>query len=81
MIVSKSYNENVMAQCPNCLRKFLEDRLVVHLKSCTVDTPHKPPPGAVKQDLPVIEKKEQKTSFYETEKTFSRPKALMCHIW
>mmetsp|Transcript_17770 Transcript_17770/g.17741 ORF Transcript_17770/g.17741 Transcript_17770/m.17741 type:complete len:338 (+) Transcript_17770:202-1215(+) len=31
-----------MVQCPNCARKFLEDRLVVHLRSCTSENPCKP---------------------------------------
>ena len=45
-IVSDSYNKNVMVQCPNCLRTFIEDRLQVHLKSCTSENPHKKPPNA-----------------------------------
>jgi len=35
------YNKDVMEQCPNCGRTFLEDRLVVHLRSCKVDNPSK----------------------------------------
>mmetsp|Transcript_17769 Transcript_17769/g.17740 ORF Transcript_17769/g.17740 Transcript_17769/m.17740 type:complete len:186 (+) Transcript_17769:249-806(+) len=31
-----------MVQCPNCARKFLEDRLVIHLRSCTAENPCKP---------------------------------------
>lgn len=30
-----------MARCPNCSRTFLEDRLAVHLKSCSSANPHK----------------------------------------
>eukprot|EP00759_Apiculatamorpha_spiralis_P003378 PhF_6_TR11585/c1_g1_i2/m.18743 len=33
----KDYKEN-MSQCPNCGRKFLPDRLEVHLRSCKGNT-------------------------------------------
>ena len=55
---SRSFNENVLEQCPNCSRTFLPDRLVVHLRSCTKISPAKrslssrqralPPPSASK---------------------------------
>ena len=40
----EAYNENVLVPCPNCTRTFAEDRLVVHLRSCTNKKPSKPPP-------------------------------------
>ncbi|GET87714.1 hypothetical protein, conserved [Leishmania tarentolae] len=33
---------NNLEACPNCSRKFLPDRLVVHLRSCRTDNPAKP---------------------------------------
>ena len=43
--VSDFYNKNVLVRCPNCTRTFLEDRLSIHLRSCTEENPHKPPPS------------------------------------
>lgn len=79
-----------MVQCPNCLRTFIEDRLLVHLKSCTAENPHKIPVNAVKNETMVnavsmkipsatIGKSESKIGKIG-EKTV-RPKALMCYIW
>ncbi|KAL3901641.1 MAG: hypothetical protein SGCHY_000464 [Lobulomycetales sp.] len=31
----QSFTEESRKECPNCSRKFLEDRLEVHLRSCT----------------------------------------------
>lgn len=36
-----AYTSKSMVQCPNCARKFLEDRLHVHLRSCTAENPCK----------------------------------------
>ncbi|CAC9479469.1 conserved hypothetical protein [Leishmania infantum JPCM5] len=33
---------NNLEECPNCSRRFLPDRLVVHLRSCRPDNPPKP---------------------------------------
>mmetsp|Transcript_33350 Transcript_33350/g.58491 ORF Transcript_33350/g.58491 Transcript_33350/m.58491 type:complete len:355 (-) Transcript_33350:43-1107(-) len=38
---SAAFEEQVMRQCPNCYRTFLEDRLEIHLRSCRPDRPHK----------------------------------------
>jgi ribosomal protein S27AE len=32
-----SYMDQARAECPNCSRKFLADRLEIHLRSCTPD--------------------------------------------
>lgn len=37
-----TFEKQAMKQCPNCFRTFLEDRLDVHLRSCTAEKPHKP---------------------------------------
>jgi zinc-finger of a C2HC-type len=84
-IVSEAFNNNVMVRCPNCLRTFLEDRIEVHLRSCTSENPHKtslkakqdPMPDSVKVYSPEKATPAQKPH----EKAFNRPKALMCHIW
>ncbi|CAG9316090.1 unnamed protein product [Blepharisma stoltei] len=41
-IAFNAFTSKSMAQCPNCARKFLEDRLVIHLRSCTSENPCKP---------------------------------------
>ena len=46
-IVYESFNQNVMEQCPNCGRTFLEGPFKIHLKSCTQEKPHRPPPSKV----------------------------------
>ncbi|CAG9312144.1 unnamed protein product [Blepharisma stoltei] len=38
---SKAFESQAMARCPNCSRTFLEDRLEVHLRSCTSAKPHR----------------------------------------
>lgn len=38
-----------MVKCPNCFRNFLDDRIQVHLKSCTSEKPHKMVSSIVKQ--------------------------------
>ena len=85
-IVNEAFTNNVMMQCPNCFRTFLEDRIEIHLRSCTSENPHKPASGVsptreVRQYTakPVEEKKSPQAPSYE--QTFSRPKSLMCHIW
>ena len=44
-IVYEAYNTHVLVECPNCTRTFADDRLNVHLRSCTQDNPHRPPPS------------------------------------
>ena len=39
-----TFEKQAMKQCPNCFRTFLEERLEVHLRSCTAERPHKPVP-------------------------------------
>ena len=86
-IVAEAFNNNVMARCPNCFRTFLEDRIEVHLRSCTADNPHKPSKTLeteeLKTDIKTYSKPKIKT--YEADenkpKGFNKPKALMCHIW
>ena len=83
-----------MQQCPNCYRTFLEDRLQIHLKSCTPEKPHKPPssiqtPTFKQPEQPVqsSELKDRDSPIVKSartiiqEKAFVRPKTLMCHIW
>ena len=79
-----------MVQCPNCLRTFLEDRIEVHLRSCTSENPHKAVTGAsrnpeVRQHQakpPTEEKKSSKSpQLPNHEANLIRPKTLMCHIW
>ena len=88
-VVSDSYNKNVMVQCLNCLRTFVEDRLPVHLKSCTSENPHTKTPHAtvnenlstaVSMKVPKDSREATKTQSGKVEKSL-RPKALMCHIW
>lgn len=38
----KTFETQAMKQCPHCQRTFLEDRLEIHLRSCTAEKPHKP---------------------------------------
>ena len=38
----QTFETQAMKQCPHCFRTFLEDRLDVHLRSCTAEKPHKP---------------------------------------
>ena len=40
-MVSQAFEQNVLKPCPHCARTFLEDRLQIHLRSCTADNPHK----------------------------------------
>jgi len=46
------FESKVMKPCPNCQRTFLEERLPIHLRSCTAEKPHKPV-GAPKSPEPV----------------------------
>lgn len=86
-IVSDAFNTQVMVKCPNCSRTFLEDRIEVHLKSCRADNPCKPPPSKTQEKSENSEAKiysAKKTKIYspeKNEKTFAKPRALMCHIW
>ena len=51
----ETFEKQVMKQCPHCQRTFLEDRLAIHLRSCTAERPHKPisrPKSAFTQSLP-----------------------------
>ena len=87
--VYESFNQNVMVRCPNCFRTFLEDRIEIHLKSCTSDNPHKVAPSVSKssegQDIKTYVQnsnlKVYKTEEEKVEKNIVRPKAVMCHIW
>lgn len=36
-----AFETQAMKKCPNCGRTFLEDRLPIHLRSCTSENPHK----------------------------------------
>lgn len=36
-----AFESQAMKKCPNCGRTFLEDRLPIHLRSCTAENPHK----------------------------------------
>jgi hypothetical protein len=87
-LVYESFNQNVMVRCPNCFRTFLEDRIEVHLKSCTSENPHKIAPSAakipeiiekVKTYAPIAPKSPVARSGYD--KMNMKPRALMCHIW
>lgn len=99
-IVSEAFTNNVMVRCPNCFRTFLEDRIEIHLRSCTSENPHKIAPSIAKIEESKLsedpiktysQKSEPKTpnSTSKTktaapsayEKSFSRPRALLCHIW
>lgn len=89
-LVNEAFTSQVMVQCPNCSRTFLEDRIEVHMKSCTSENPHKPPPTAGKKQGQNSEVKEYspKQRVYESkknensyEKSLVKPKAFMCHIW
>jgi hypothetical protein len=89
-LVNEAFTSQVMIQCPNCSRTFLEDRIEVHMKSCTSENPHKPPPTAGKKQGQNSEVKEYspKQRVYESkknensyEKSLVKPKAFMCHIW
>ena len=90
-IVNDAFTNNVMIECPNCSRTFLEDRIEVHLKSCTSENPHRPPPlnpsksptikkykTIDKPPNPISKSENTKDAFL---KAFSKPKAVMCHIW
>jgi uncharacterized UBP type Zn finger protein len=87
--VYESFNNNVMVRCPNCFRAFLEDRIEIHLKSCTKENPHKMASSVAKssegQDIKTyVQKSNMKV--YEIpeekeEKMIVRPKTVMCHIW
>ena len=87
--VSEAFTQNVMQRCPNCFRTFLEDRIEIHLKSCTSENPHKIASSIVKssegQDVKTFVQKSN-LKVYESpdikeEKMISRPKSVMCHIW
>ena len=93
-IVSDHFITNVMVKCPNCFRTFLEDRIEIHLRSCTAENPHKLAPSALKaieeeqpsETSPKVysQKHEEKASNKlksSYEKTFNKPRAVMCHIW
>ena len=94
-IVNDYFNNNVMVQCPNCCRTFFEDRIEIHLRSCTSENPHKPPPGVKAGVLKEISEEEpqeyskprpepkvyHKTEGNLNQKIISRPRALMCFIW
>lgn len=90
-IVNEAFTTNVMVECPNCSRTFMEDRIEVHLKSCTSENPHKPPPlnpskSPTIQKFKTLEKPANPLTKSENpkdmyQKTFSKPKSVMCHIW
>ena len=78
-----------MVRCPNCFRTFLEDRIEIHLKSCTSDNPHKMASSVAKssegQDIKTYVQKAN-LKVYEApetkeEKIIAKPKTVMCHIW
>ena len=81
-----------MVRCPNCFRTFLEDRIEIHLKSCTSENPHKIASSVAKSsegqdiktyvqkaNLKVYESPEAKEA--KEEKIIAKPKTMMCHIW
>lgn len=89
-LVSEAFTNNVMVRCPNCFRTFLEDRIEVHLRSCTIETPHKIAPSiaateeSAKSQIKTytpngLSSTAKPKSLYD--KTFTRPKAVLCHIW
>jgi zinc-finger of a C2HC-type len=89
-LVSDAFTANVMVHCPNCYRTFIEDRIEIHLKSCTPDHPHKPPPSInknldkkeeIKVYSPTTNPKSINTYQKTPEKEIIRPKTLMCYIW
>ena len=47
----KDWSDNALEPCPNCSRRFLPDRLVVHLRSCKTPIV-KEPPGISKLLMP-----------------------------
>lgn len=91
-IVSESFNNQVMARCPHCLRTFLEDRIEIHLRSCTADNPHKPSAAVGKslegRDIKTYTKQVELKTYQPADpnqelinKLACKPKTLMCHIW
>ena len=93
-IVSDHFITNVMVRCPNCFRTFIEDRIEIHLRSCTAVNPHKLPPSMLKAteeaqkvdvDFKIYSPKHEVKVYTqkspESDKTNLRPKSLMCHIW
>ena len=89
--MSEAFTNNVMIECPHCSRTFLEDRIQIHLKSCTSENPHKPPPinpsrspdvkkfRSTEKPANPLTKSENFTDNFQ--KTLIKPKAVMCHIW
>ncbi|KAI8909739.1 hypothetical protein EDD86DRAFT_144932 [Gorgonomyces haynaldii] len=41
-LANQTFLDQARDECPNCARKFLPDRLLVHLKSCKADPKAKP---------------------------------------
>ena len=85
-MVSEAFTNNVMVQCQNCLRTFLEDRIEVHLRSCTSENPHKTVTGAtrnpeMRQHAAKPPSEEKKSPQSPSPDTKIMPKTLMCHIW
>lgn len=85
-IVSEYFNTEVMVKCPNCFRTFFEERIEIHLKSCTSENPHKLPPGGKAEKAEVYEGKKEAKVYKKADpdsynKLIMRPRSLMCYIW
>ena len=87
----KNYNEKVLEACPNCARTFLPDRLIVHLRSCggggkggakdvKSSTMQTPPSGGIGGGGGGGIGGSNNNSM-SPNKTFKKPKTLMCYIW
>lgn len=74
----KHFNEESRVQCPFCPRKFLPDRLEVHLRSCGKGK-EKPETKSATM-TPQVKGKGIKEANSSASKIVQRPKALVCYI-
>jgi len=85
------FNDESRVPCPNCARKFLPDRLVVHLRSCKGNGSHEkttPSPRPKEKDeensvastSPGSKISPVKSPSSSGPKIATKPKALICYI-
>lgn len=81
----------MMSKCPNCKKAFAQDKLQMHSKTCKSSTIARLDPNPAKSSQNLFAKTSKSPAAMKSsspglspvpkEKVFSRPKAVMCHIW
>jgi len=87
--ISRHWNDEVLAPCPNCGRTFLPDRLEVHLRSCRPKSPagtRRQPSRGTSTRSPTDNASTMSPRLADSlasktlPKAFPRPKTVVCHI-